>query len=101
MSKVKKIRFLSHEVKEILERFPHEPAPLEKDLDSIELKALTNVGRLKSEANRYLGKAKVGFLYKKFLLDTQVRCFPKKNPKRKEDFVRFKNNFSNLNMNKL
>ena len=62
MSKVKKIRFLSHEVKEILERFPHEPAPLEKDLDPIELKALTNVGRLKSEANRYLGNTILDFL---------------------------------------
>ena len=89
MSKVNKVRFFPHEVKEILERFPHEPAPLEKDLDPIEFKALTNVGRLKSEANRYLGKAKLDFLHLKLLLDTQGRCFPKKNPKRKEDFVRF------------
>ena len=55
MDKVKRARFFSHEVKEILERFPHEPAPLEEDLDPIEFKALTNIGRLKSEANRYLG----------------------------------------------
>lgn len=55
MSKVTKVRFFAHEVQELLNEFPHEPAPLEKDLNSIEFEALASIGRLKYKGYTYLG----------------------------------------------
>lgn len=55
MSKVKKVRFFAHEVQELLNEFAYEPAPLEKDLNSIELEALASIGRLKYKGYTYLG----------------------------------------------
>ena len=55
MKDLSDLRFFDFEVAAIKKLFPHEKAPLESDLDSSELEAISNFGKLKNKAHLYLG----------------------------------------------
>ena len=55
MKNLSGLRFFDFEVASIKKLFPHEKASLEADLDSTELEAISNFGKLKNKAHLYLG----------------------------------------------